>query len=210
MTDEEVFELLKQQEELIAKKPVFYIHYDPSTKDLSSIRNFLDVTDPFPYVEMKEEDLSINPDKFNLKNYKLVTIDGKNSLEKIATEKSLITKISDFIYEVPKIYSDTRISPADHPYDLLIEQMNPLGEFRIKLSRLLREKFSLQRGDTHVVCLYVTAVNDPNILYKTLRMTMGELIVNEYYTVPFEDFKGDDVNIFGYRYFEKYLHVDVR
>lgn len=210
MTDEEIFELLKQQEEALLKKPTFYVHYDPITKNISSLRNYLDETDPFPHVELKEEDFDGSLSKLDITKYRIVLENGKNKLEKIVIHEAAITKINDFIYQIPKVVSDVRITADTQYFDLLIEQNNPLKEFRIKLSKMLREKFSLQSKDSQVIYLYVTAVNDPNILYKTLKCTIGQLIANEYYTLNFDDFQGDDVNIFGLKYFEEYLHVDIR
>jgi hypothetical protein len=210
MTNDEIFEFLKQQEAALLEKPKFYVHYDPKTNNIISFRNYLDTTDSSPYFELSKEDLDVDPSKFEMSSYKVKTENGKFKLEKIVVPTIQITKIDEFIYEIPKLVLDTKITGDEYSYDLLIEQNNFSKKFKIRLSKLLREKFSLQNRDTHVLCLYVTAVNDPNILYKTLKCTMGDLITNEFYTLAFDDFQGDQVNIYGLKYFEEYLHVDIR
>ena len=62
-------------------------------------------------------------------------------IEKIEYDDTPIVTIADYIYEIPKIKSKERITSKDRHYDLLIEQNNSLGEFRIKLSKELKEKF---------------------------------------------------------------------
>lgn len=209
MSEEDpVFELLRQQEEAIKKKPVFYIHYDPVTMLGVNLRNYLDAKDPLPYVEFKENDFDFSDPSFSICNYRII-IDEKK-LVKIEEKIIPISKIADFIYEIPKVISKERITYADRPFDLLIEQNNPLGEFRIKLSKPLKEKFALQGKNNQSMHVYVTALNDPNILYKTLKFTFGELIQHEYYTLPFEDFNGDMANVYALKYFQEYVHVDIR
>ena len=100
-------------------------------------------------------------------------------------------------------------------YDLLIEQNNKDKKFRIKLAKEFRERFLSSETTRQRVSVYVTAVDDPNILYKTLKLSIGQLLTDEYYKIDFDGksdyntFKGDDSNIFSMRYFKKYLHVDI-
>ena len=206
--EDPIFELLRQQEEAIKKKPVFYIHYDPITTLGVNLRNYLDSTDPLPYVEFNQDEFDFSSPSFSICNYRIIADERK--LIKIEEKVIPISKIADFIYEIPKVISKDRITYADRPFDLLIEQNNPLSEFRIKLSKPLKEKFALQGKNNQSMHVYVTALNDPNILYKTLKFTFGELIQHEYYTLPFEDFNGDMANVYALKYFQEYVHVDIR
>jgi len=56
MNEEEIFRLLREQEELLLKKPVYYVHYDGSSRKILNIRNYLDSSDPSPHIEMTEND----------------------------------------------------------------------------------------------------------------------------------------------------------
>ena len=208
MTEEEIFEILRKQEEQLRKKPTFYIHYDKITHRIINFRNYLDKDDQMPHIEMTELDFNFSDPLFDIVNY--MVIPSEKKLEKIVDESFKLPVISEVIFEIPKILSDKRITYADRPFDLLIEQNNPLQEFRIKLSKELKEKLSRQSLNTQLIFIYVTAPSDPNILYKTLKFTFGDIIQNEYYTIEYEDFKGNDVNIYAFKYFENYIHVDIR
>ena len=203
-----IFEFLRKQEELIQQKPKFYIHYDPVTKVGVNLRNYLETKDALPYIELLEKDLDISDQSFSICNYRIILSEKK--LEKIEEKVTPIVKIADFIYEIPKVESRERITYKDRPFDLLIEQNNPLREFRIKLSKPLKEKYTMQGYNSQHMNVYVTALNDPNILYKTLKFTFGNIIDHEYYTLPFEDFNGDMANVYALKYFQDYLHVDIR
>lgn len=208
MTEEDIFELLRKQEEEMRKPPVFYVHYNRTTNRLKSIRNYLDESDEYPYIQFNQNDFDFDSPNFNLSNFMIDPKDKK--IKKIENETLSITRIDSVIYEIPKIISDKRLTYADHPFDLLVEQNNPLQEFRIKLSKILRDKFVSQNLLSDEMSIYVTATNDPNILYKTLKFFFSDLVVNEYYTIPFEDFKGSNSNIYVLKFFENYLHVDLR
>lgn len=207
MNEKEIFELLRKQEEAIKKPPVFYIHYDNTTKRIVSLRNYLDDSDIHPYFELTQEDFDFSSPEFNIANYMVDTSEKK--LKKLGLDVIEVCTIDTFIYEIPKIETLKRITYEDHPFDLLIEQNNPLREFKIKLSKNLRESLALKNIFSQEMFVYVTAINDPNILYKTLKFTFGDVIYNEYFTIPFEDFDGYKSNVYAFRYFEKYLHVDV-
>lgn len=208
MDSEDIIKILRKQEEELHLKPTFYIHYDPTTLRIVNFRNYHEKSDQYPYVLMTEEEIGIPLKEFNVTNYFIKPKEKK--IEKKEIDNILITKIDDRIYEIPKIISKDRITYADRRFDLLIEQNNPLKEFRLKLSPSLRETY-YQRGRTLTESnVYVTAVNDPNILYKTLKFRFLDLIENEYYTIKFDDFEGNKVNIYSTKYFEDYLHVDIR
>lgn len=209
MNQAEIFEKLRIQEENMRKPPVFFVYYDNRTNRITSVRNYLDESDTNPYVQFNQNEFDFNSPDFNILNFVIDPVDKK--INKVVEENPVsLATIDTFIYEIPKIVSDKRITYADNPFDLLIEQNNGLREFKIKLSKMLRDKFLTQNLLSQEMFVYVTATNDPNILYKTLQFTFHDVIVNEYYTIPFDDFQGNNVNIFAIKFFENYLHVDVR
>lgn len=205
MTDQDIFELLKKQEEAIRKKPVFYVHYEQVSNRILSLRNYLDTTDPYPYIELSEDTFNFSSPEFNISNYIVDPID--KIIKKFENELVQVTTIDSYIYEIPKVVSKTQVNK---PFDLLIEQDNSLKEFRLSLSKDLREKFGSQKLILQEITVYVTAVNDPNVLYKTLKCSFTDVIQNEYHVIPFGDFEDSEANIYSMRYFENYLHVDLR
>ncbi len=211
---DDVFERLRQQDEAIRRmqitKQIFYAHYDPTTRKLLSFRNYLEETDPNPHVEVTEDHLDVPLSEFSVENQVVLIKDKKPRIESFQPSILGITKISDFIYEIPKMISEKRITYKDKTFDLMIEQNNEEEVFKIKLAKDIRQKYSLQSFSHQLMYVYVTAVNDPNILYKTLKFTFGDLVKHEYHTIKFEDFKGDEANIYAFKYFDEYLHVDIR
>ena len=203
MTEVDVFKLLKQQEEDLRKKPIFYVYYDFASRKVLSIRNYIESLDSMPYVEMTTDEFDFTVPDFNITEY--VIIPSEKKLKKITDELNVLSIITNRVYEIPKV-----LIYNNELFDLLIEQNNSTKEFRIKLSDTLRDKFIFQSMSSQKMEIYVTAENDPNILYKTLKFTFGNLVANEYHSIPFEDFKGDKVNIYALKYFENYLHVDLR
>ena len=145
MTEDEIFEYLKKQEEEMNKKPVFYVHYNISTGVIINFRNYLETTDPLPYISLTEEELNEPLDKFNISNYKVVKENGKTKLEVFVPEDLSLSKIDDFIYEIPKIKC-TNSENITEPYDLLIEQDNISKEFRVRISDECKLKYEIGRA----------------------------------------------------------------
>ena len=129
MTDEDIFEILRKQEEALSNKNSFYFHYDPSTARIINFRNYLEQDDTFPFIKINEEDLEFSIDElFDILDYRVVEKNKKLVIEKSKLEE--ISLISNIIYQVPKIYSQT--NDINDEYDLLIEQDNEHKEFIIK------------------------------------------------------------------------------
>lgn len=208
MDNDALLEIIKKQEEALYKKPNFYLHYDPSNFRIINFRNYLEKTDSLPYVEMTESEIGISVSELDITKYFILP--KKKKLEKIIDETFTISKIDDLIYEIPKVISEKRLTYKDKPFDLSIEQNNSLKEFKVKLSKTLKEKYKIQGITSQEMTVYVTATNDPNILYKTLRFRFIDVVSHEYITIPFEEFEGHEVNIYAFKYFDNYLHVDVR
>lgn len=214
LNSEEVFRRLKEQDEEIERlrstKPTFYAHYDAATRKVLSFRNYLESSDTNPHVIVTEENLDVPLLDFFVDNHVVVFRDKTHKIEKVEPLISGITKIDDFIYEIPKVISEKRLTYKDKSFDLMIEQNNSEKVFKVKLAKPVRQKYSLQSYNNQLMYVYVTAVNDPNILYKTLKFTFGDLVKHEYHTLEFEDFQGEEANIYAFRYFDDYLHVDIR
>ena len=136
MTDEDIFEILRKQEEALSNKNSFYFHYDPSTARIINFRNYLEQDDTFPFIKINEEDLEFSIDElFDILDYRVVEKNKKLVIEKSKLEE--ISLISNIIYQVPKIYSQT--NDINDEYDLLIEQDNEHKEFIIKISKKVKQ-----------------------------------------------------------------------
>lgn len=201
-----IFEILKKQEMLINQLPVYYVHYDISTRRILSFRNYLEKNDENPFLKITEKDIEIPIEEFEISNYLVMTKEKKTFLEKIKKEEAVnFGLIDDIIFQIPKIEKVLE----NEPYDLLIEQNNDKGAFFIKLSNDISEKYKFLKVDKEMY-MYVTAPDDPNILYKTLKFNISDLVNTDYHKIKFEDFLGQKSNIYSLKYFQDYLHVDTR
>ena len=207
---QDVFELLKQLEFQNSSEKKFYIYYDPSTGEIIHFRNYFE-DDSLPFIEITESEFDSPVENFDLKKYLVLKKDDKPELVKSDTISILLekmTNIDDLIYQLPKVKSEE--FDLDNENDLVIEQDNLEKVFRIVLSARMKEKFLRYRSMQQNLNVYVTAENDPNILYKTLEFKMRDLIDNDSYIIEYGDFDGEDCNLFSVKYFQSYLHVDKR
>lgn len=209
MIDEKIFEILRKQEEELLKEKPFYIHYNPSDGVIQGFRNYLDDTDSLPFLEFYKDELPVSLEEFKITDYKVIEKNKKLVLEKIEQIEDL-PHIDNVIHQVKKMESVKGVDLNYLPFDLLIEQNNIDKKFYIRLSKELREKYKNLKVNEKAMSAYVTAENDPNILYKTLRFTLSDLVKYNYYTLTFDDFTGNKSNIFLVKYFQNYLHVDTR
>ena len=120
--------------------------------------------------------------------------------------RSLSKLIYDEIYQIEKYYVRNDVLG----YDILIEQNNKSKEFKIKLSDELRIRLEYADNLSKKMILYVTAENDPNILYKTIDISILYLIDNIFKIIDFDDYDGTPCNIFTRKIFENYKHLDKR
>jgi hypothetical protein len=207
--DEDIFETLRKLEESI-KNPSFdyYIHYDPQTGKIIHIRNYKDEIESLPSLIVKSDEFDQH--NISIHSHSVIELDGKKTLKKLANPyKTPI--VDDFIHMIPKkkVKPNFKISKVNVDYDLLIEQDNLKNEFRIRLSKQLREQAKGEASDRKII-LFVTASNDPNILYKTLEIPMIKIVENDFYAIDFDDYDGEISNIYSIRYFKQYLHLDIR
>lgn len=205
----DVFELLKLKEEENKQQKKYYVYYAPSTGEVVHFRNYLE-EDTFPYIEILESDLDVPILEFDSRNYFVSQKDNKPHLIRNNNNEQKYD-VDNVIYQVPKIISSNRSDIKHDEYELLIEQNNKDRVFRLKLSPLVKEIF-YDRRNTHQnkIYIYVTAEDDPNILYQTLEFTIYDLIVNQYYTISFDNFDGGKCNLFSQKYFHLYLHMDIQ
>lgn len=204
MDDNDALELLKQL--LSPSEPImFYFHYDPSTGNIINLRNYLEV-DEYPYLKFPCTDFD---GEIYINDYQVINQDGNKCLVKKNKSIETITKIDDIVHQISKKTADPniKISQVNYNFDVLIEQDNNKKEFRIRLSGALKDQYHKDLNSKKSLIFYVTAENDPNILYKTLDIPLNKLLQYHYYTIPYDDFIDISCNIFSTRYFQNYLHL---
>ena len=201
--DNDALELLNQ---LLSTplQPMYYFYYDPPTGKIVHVRNYLEV-DEYPYLEYPQTNFESN---ISLNEYQVIDTDGKKQLVK-KDKPIIIAKIDDNIHQIHKMLydPDIKISQMNYRFDLLIEQDNIKKEFRIRLSGLIKDQYHQGLISKQQIACYVTAENDPNILYKRLDIPLAKLLQYHYYTIPYDDYDSIPCNIFSMRYFHNYLHL---
>lgn len=203
---DDIFEILRKQEQEIRKKNIYYFHYDPTTSKIINFRNYLDNKDSLPFLKLQEEHLEFSLDEFDITEYRVIEKNNKLCLAKPKIEETNL--ISNIVYQVPKIYSKT--NKVTEYYDIIIEQDNKNKQFIIRASRKVKQDLIFFKMDYKIIKMFVTAPGDPNILYKTLIITGRDLFENDIFIIPFEEYTGNISNIFLMKYFQSYLHLDVR
>lgn len=207
---QDIFELLKQKEQEIKAEKKFYVYYEPSTGEVVHLRNYLE-QDQQPFITITESDLEEPIENFKSSDYLVLENKKKMKLVKIDTVTADQFNVDDLIYQIPKVFVENRNQIRKHHYDIVIEQNNKDKVFRLKFSPEIKEKFSLQQNLKQMsLSIYVTAESDPHILYQILEFRMQDLLDNQYYTINFDDFNGETCNLFSRKYFQTYLHADVR
>lgn len=207
---QDVFELLKQKEQESKKEKKFYVYYAPSTGEIIHLRNYLE-EDSYPFITILESDLEDSIENFRSKNYIVVEKNKKMKLIKVDNITIDQFNIDDLIYQVPKIVLENRNQIKKHYYDIVIEQNNKDKVFRLKFSSETKEKFLPQLNLRQLsLAIYVTAESDPHILYQTLEFKIQDLLDNQYYTINYNNFDGSSCNLFSRKYFQTYVHADIR
>lgn len=192
-----------------------YIFYDPNSGDLRGISNSSSELN-LPYIVLNIDELNqiVNGSK-PLHEYKVIFSPNEKEfvLIHVSEEEDVLHSISDVIYQYPfKI--DTSIPlEFDKSNDITVIQdyNDTCWKFYIndELANVLAKK-KLYFDNTHE--LYVTALNDPNILYKTLELPLKELITNYHFIIPFDelDYKETKISIYSRKLFNKYQYIKTK
>lgn len=205
----DIFEILKERELESKQEKKYYVYYNSSTGEIIHFRNYLEQdSNPFIVVSSSEID---DVQNFKLKDFLVIEKNKKMRMVNIDSARIDPFNIYDLIYQVPKIVIDSRTKIKDYRYDIAIEQNNEDRVFRLKISSEVKENFLLQPNLRQLILnIYVTAENDPHILYQTLEFRLQDLLDHQYHTIEYDDFNGETCNLFSKKYFQTYLHADIR
>ena len=207
-------ETLKQQEQKDVNNDQ-YIFYDPNTGDLKGISNSSSELN-LPYIVLNTEELNkvINGTR-PLHEYKVVFSPNEKEFVLILMddEEEVLQSISDIIYQYP-FRVDTSIPlEFDKTVDITVVQDYTDTCWKFYINSELASSLSKRKlyfDNTHE--LYITALNDPNILYKTLRIPLKELITNYHYIIPFDDLDYNEtkISIYSRKLFNKYQYIKTK
>ena len=98
----------------------------------------------------------------------------------------------------------------DKEYDIIVQQ-NTHGKYWSIFLNPYTKKFLISSGykPTEVLYFSVTSKYDPNILYRSLEFTVGDLLSDSIIAIPFiyeSESSEHDVSIYTAKYFESYAH----
>lgn len=199
----EIENLLKTYAESEKESSSLFVFFDPTTGSIKSIASNSDEIE-FPYIMLNSEidkEKVNNPDAF----YKFKVIfdpeQKKNVLIEINLDAEQFTKVEDLIYQVP-------LRDLDNNEDIVIIQdtLNKKWEFQIdqKLSTML----SGQPLPFDYYNFYVTEFNDPNILHRTIVVSLAEMIDNGAVPIDFlTSYEEKNLSIFGRKHFSTHAHI---
>lgn len=201
-------ELLKQ---LLVQEVKYYFYYDLPSGEIISILNQVDFNEINPYIEISATDPLVNIDVLNKVYFQVIEVDNQRVLTRKKINFDSIKKIDDIIYMVPRkdIQQGIEISETNYKFDILIEQDTVKKEFRIRMSGYNRDQYDQKNESKNILVFFVTADNDPTILYKKLEIPVKHLISNKYFSIPY-DHGIDKCNIFSNRYFQDYRHLVIQ
>jgi hypothetical protein len=199
--DQALLEALKRLQELEnPNKKIFYIYYD-DTGTVKHVRNYLE-TDVLSYIEIPEGEIDFS--KFNPDDYCVSNDNNQMKLVKLEKIFDKIMNVKDIIYEIPKV---SRYEPYEiTDEDVIVEQNSWNSHFKIMLSKKWIDMFGHLKNLRKNITLYVTAEQDPNILYKILNVPIEKLIDHPV-VVKYDDFIDCSCSVYGTKYFEKYIHI---
>jgi len=205
------FEELVLLKQLLVQEIKYYFYYDLPSGDITSILSYVDPNEENPYIEISKDNPLLNINDLNKINFQVIESDNKRTLTRRKINFDLIKKIDDIIYMMPRehIPVGTKISESEYKFDILIEQDTINREFRVRMSGYNRDQYDHKIESKNILVFFVTADNDPTILYKKLEIPVKHLINNKYFSIAY-DSDIDQCNIFSNRYFQDYIHLVIK
>lgn len=189
-----------------------YVFYDSNTGAIRRITPDLE-DDINPYVEVHFDEVKniINGIE-SWKDYKVIFSPDEKTfvLVKLEVVQETLETANDIIYQVPCTVDTSVPLVFDTTNDLTIVQDFTDVCWRVLINWKLAETLKGKNlyFDT-VFEFYVTSYNDPNVLLKTLRVPIKNLVENSYYIFPFDRLELDNtpISIYTRKQFYKYQYI---
>jgi len=191
-----------------------FVNYIPETGEIKSISSVQDYNLASVVVQLNQVQ-GILEGTDQIDNYKIVfSPDEKDFVfTRKDEEEDLLQSINEVIFQLPFSINTAYPTVFDPYNDITIIQdyVDTCWKFYINgvLANSLKERSLYFDKDFH---FYVTAYNDPNVLYKTLEVSMKELIHNYYCILPFDnsDYEEIQISIFTRKLFTKYQYIKTK
>jgi hypothetical protein len=192
-----------------------YVFYEPDTGAIKGVSNSAnDQSLPFVSVTFEQVKKLLEGNDV-VHNYKVVfSPDAKDYVFiRLDEQGEILESIHDVIFQFSFVVdsSNPLIYDASNDITVIQDYANTCWRIYINgtLARSLRER---KLYFDQVYEFYVTDFNDPNVLYKTLKVPMSELINNYFCILPFDKIDNDEVKISVYarKIFEKYQYIKTK
>jgi hypothetical protein len=189
-----------------------FVFYEPETGEIKGISNMANeqtlpsVTVSFSQVRNLLEGTDV------IHNYKVVfSPDAKDyAFIRLDEQEEILQSVHDVIFQFPASTNTSVPLEYDPTNDITVIQDYAETCWKVyingTLARSLRDR---KLYFDQIYEIYLTEFNDPNVLYKTLKIPMTELINNFYCILPFDRIDEDEVRVSVYarKIFEKYQYI---
>jgi hypothetical protein len=156
-----------------------YVIFNKDTGEITGIRNSVDESDTYIQVPLKDV-LSLKRGQESKKNY-IVQYNPKSKTLELQSKYDQsfdAASVNDIIYEIPTDNVDDA--------DVQIVQDIPNTCWKIKVGNTLKKNIKSKGINLNASMMFsITEKGDPNILYKTLSVHVGQALNDNYYVVPF-------------------------
>lgn len=150
--------------------------------------------------------------KFNIDNAELIVENVKlYSDENKELKRDNTIDIGNLILKNNSIFLfDFENIGNNENFDIVIRQNTNNGVWRIILNTHTKKFLRMSEYNSKERLYFsITAKHDPNILYRSLEFTMGDLLSESISVIPFisdVEYKPADVSIYTAKYFDSYAH----
>lgn len=189
-----------------------YVFYDPENGAVNGISNN-SADNNLPYVTVNYSEVEkIFEGLESSKDYKVIfSPDEKDYiLIKKEIEEEVLNSINDIIFQIPFRVDSSKPVIYDVSNDITIIQDYTDTCWKIYINTSLAK--SLKAKNLYFdnsIQFYITSFNDPNILYRTLDVSLKHLVNDYYQILPFSktDYNETRVSIFCRKLFSKYEYI---
>jgi hypothetical protein len=181
---------------------ISYVYYDKETGIIHKISPRKEQTE-YEILELDSKEVKpLLTGERKTSDFKIFyDIPNRAVLLKDISNKNIDFLYNKILYEIPKSYYNRA--------DLLIRQNYFTHIWEISINRKTKKfiyKYNLSLDNN--ILLSITKKNDPNILYRTLRLDLKSLM-SDSVCIPFKfdfEFKRQEVSIYTNKYFDSYSY----
>lgn len=200
--------MIIQLPEIKAVRTGYAVIFDPETLFVKSIKKNRNIPDDENYLETTFEDVKdIIEGKESIRHCRIV-YDIKTKQYQLARNnlEDPVYTVSELIYRIPETNNDTA--------DLQIIQDIKNTCWKILMGNDLRTKLTNQSINVNMeISLSVTEGNNPNILYRTLKFSLKELMQKHYVILDFKqerEFNAEPISLYTIKRFDTYSYEVIK